>query len=152
MKAYGNRLLLTALCTCSAAVAANQTATLATVEGSVLVNQHGRYEAAVGGMTLNAGDRLLVMQNGKALISYPTGCQLTLPSNSVSTVEGADACRTAELAAANSAEASSPNQAGADGPKRSVADALIQAGAGISSSTAKGSGSSEDAELPTIGF
>lgn len=155
MKYCCSRLLITAMLACNVAFAADQMATLADIQGSVLVNQHGRYEAAVSGMALKSGDRLLVMKGGEALIRYPTGCEVTLPSNTILAVHGADACKTPELAAANSMHTDSTdavNRADTEDSNRSLTDALIGAGADISLSTAEHGDSSEDAELPPIGF
>jgi hypothetical protein len=67
---------------------AAQTAQLATVQGSVLVNQNGRYSPVTSKTTLRAGDRVLAM-NGAAKLTYANGCVVDVSARSMATVSDA---------------------------------------------------------------
>jgi hypothetical protein len=66
---------------------AAQTAQLASVTGSVLVNQNGRYVPA-SKTTLRAGDKVLAM-NGGAKLTYANGCVVDMSARSMVTVSDA---------------------------------------------------------------
>jgi hypothetical protein len=67
---------------------AAQTAQLANVQGSVLVNQNGRYSPVTSKTTLRAGDRVLAM-NGGAQLTYANGCVVDVSARSMATVSEA---------------------------------------------------------------
>jgi hypothetical protein len=67
---------------------AAQTAQLASVQGTVLVNQNGRYSPVTSKTTLRAGDRVLAM-NGGAQLTYANGCVVDVSARSMATVADA---------------------------------------------------------------
>ncbi|HYG26563.1 MAG TPA: hypothetical protein VD906_06635 [Caulobacteraceae bacterium] len=67
---------------------AAQSAKLANVSGSVLVNQNGRFAPAKAATTLRAGDRVLAM-NGAASLTYANGCKIDVAPRSMVTISDA---------------------------------------------------------------
>lgn len=69
---------------------AGQTARLSSVQGSVLVNQNGRYTPVTSSTVLRSGDRLMAM-NGDAKLTYADGCAVNVSARSMTTI-GSQAC------------------------------------------------------------
>ena len=99
----------------STANAATPVTLLGAVQGSVMVNQGDVYEPALAGKALNAGDQLLVLQGGEALVNYASGCQVTLGGNEVLRIGTEDACSTPAAAAVNQAIGSTSSSGGGTG-------------------------------------
>jgi hypothetical protein len=102
-----NRLAfaLTLALTASAGIAAQPAATLASANGSVLVNQGKQFVSAQPGQMLAAGDRVMIMQGGNATVRFADGCVKNLEAGSLLLVK--DACTTSSMSqvAAISAQA-----------------------------------------------
>lgn len=81
---------MTASVTCVGAT--ESVGSLARIEGSAVVSQGAQYVKAHEGMPLNTGDRLMVMDGGKAILSFKDGCQYTLGDNEVLTIGTTSAC------------------------------------------------------------
>lgn len=71
----------------SVAFAAQPAATLASVNGSVLVNQGKQFVSAQSGQLLALGDRVMVMEGGDASLRFADGCVKTLASGSLAVVQ-----------------------------------------------------------------
>lgn len=61
------------------------------VQGSVLVNQNGRYVPVTAGTTLKAGDRIMSM-DGSATVTYADGCKVSVGARSMATVGSSSPC------------------------------------------------------------
>lgn len=61
------------------------------VQGSVLVNQNGRYVPVTAGTTLKAGDRIMSM-DGSASVTYADGCKVNVGARSMATVGTSSPC------------------------------------------------------------
>lgn len=81
---------MTASLTCVGAT--ESMGSFARIEGSAVVSQGAQYVKAYEGMPLNAGDRLMVMDGGKAILSFKDGCQYTVGDNEILTVGATSAC------------------------------------------------------------
>lgn len=66
-------------------------AQLAGVQGSVLVNQNGRYVPVTAGTKLKAGDRIMAM-DGSASVTYADGCKVSVGARSMATVGSSSPC------------------------------------------------------------
>jgi hypothetical protein len=64
---------------------------LAGVQGSVLVNQNGRFVPVTAGTALKAGDRVMAM-DGSASVTYADGCKVSVGSRSMATVGATSPC------------------------------------------------------------
>ena len=64
---------------------------LSTVNGSVMVNQNGRFAPANRGAALRAGDRI-VATNGTANLVYADGCNVAISARSMATVSATSPC------------------------------------------------------------
>ncbi|MDQ0464931.1 hypothetical protein QO010_002715 [Caulobacter ginsengisoli] len=64
---------------------------LAGVQGSVLVNQNGRFVPVTASTKLKAGDRVMAM-DGSASVTYADGCKVSVGSRSMATVGAASPC------------------------------------------------------------
>jgi hypothetical protein len=73
----------------SAAQAAGIVAELHLIKGKVLVNS-GRGYQSMG--AVKAGDKILIGQNSRALLSYPDGCDVPLSSKQVYIVRSKSPC------------------------------------------------------------
>jgi hypothetical protein len=95
-------LIAASLMACSAAAttafAANTGPVLSTLQAPVMVNQGAAYVEANQSMQLNTGDRLMVMQGGRAEINYANGCVQTIQSNEIATIGTEESCVTAQSA------------------------------------------------------
>ena len=61
------------------------------VQGSVLINQNGRYVPMTAGTTLKAGDRIMAM-DGSASVTYADGCKVSVGARSMATVGSSSPC------------------------------------------------------------
>jgi hypothetical protein len=64
---------------------------LAGIQGSVLVNQNGRYVPVTAGTALKAGDRVMAM-DGSASVTYADGCKVSVGARSMATVGTSSPC------------------------------------------------------------
>lgn len=71
----------------AAAFAAPPAATLASVKGSVLVNQGKQFVTVQKGQLLAVGDRVLVMEGGTASLKFADGCEQMLEAGTLATVQ-----------------------------------------------------------------
>jgi hypothetical protein len=55
------------------------------VQGSVLVNQNGRYVPVTSSTVLKAGDRVMAM-DGSATVTYGSGCSVAISARSMATI------------------------------------------------------------------
>lgn len=69
-------------------------ATLARVDGDVLVNQRVRYIQGKEGKMLKRGDRVTIRQGGKATVSFDDDCNYTLENGEVLTISDVSPCST----------------------------------------------------------
>ena len=67
-------------------------ATLSAANGSVMVNQGKQFVSAQAGQALAAGDRVMVMQDGSAVLRFDDGCDVTINGGSVATVPSVSTC------------------------------------------------------------
>jgi len=67
-------------------------ASLAQLEGKVLVNQGEKTVPAQAGMPLHSNDRVLTLDGSTVLVVYEDGCGLPLEENSQLTLMSADEC------------------------------------------------------------
>lgn len=85
--AFTSALLFT-----GSALAASSVATINVTNGSVLVNQGKQFVTAQPSQVLAVGDRVMVMEGGKATINYADGCVQTLNSGSLAVVPQQSVC------------------------------------------------------------
>lgn len=86
-------LLMMVLGLCSGMAAANGVvAEIGAMSGDVLVSHGGEYTNAQNGEALQAGDKIMVMDNSKATVSYGGECSVALSSGSVMTVAASGGC------------------------------------------------------------
>lgn len=62
------------------------------VEGNAIASQDARYLPAREGMALKEGDRLMVLENSTAIVSFADGCQYTLKDMGVLVVQKTSTC------------------------------------------------------------
>jgi hypothetical protein len=77
--------------------AAEGSATLASAQGSVMVNQGKQFVPVQSGQVLAAGDRVMVMQGGSAVLRSSDGCEITLSSGSITEVPKVSTCAGGKL-------------------------------------------------------
>ncbi|HPB76985.1 MAG TPA: hypothetical protein PLY96_17260, partial [Chromatiaceae bacterium] len=53
-------------------------AKISRVDGNAIASQDARYLPAREGMALKEGDRLMVLENSTAIVTFTDGCQYTL--------------------------------------------------------------------------
>lgn len=70
---------------------AAQTVKLGNVQGSVLVNQNGRYVPVKGPTTLRTGDRVMAMDGGASL-TFADGCNISIAARSMATIGEGSPC------------------------------------------------------------
>lgn len=66
-------------------------ASLGGVQGSVLVNQNGRYVPVTSTTVLKAGDRVMAM-DGSATVTYGSGCSVAISARSMATIGSVATC------------------------------------------------------------
>ena len=74
------------------AVAADPIASLARIDGTVLVNQGQQYVTGREGIALKPGDRIMAMSTGSAVIQFTDGCTYTLDDDEVLTIGETSTC------------------------------------------------------------
>lgn len=62
------------------------------VDGNAIASQDARYLPAREGMALKEGDRLMVLENSTAIVSFADGCQYTLKDMGVLVVQKMSTC------------------------------------------------------------
>lgn len=70
---------------------AAQPATLGAVQGSVLVNQTGKYQPVKASTSLRAGDRVIAT-DGSARLTYADGCVVSITARSMATIGAESPC------------------------------------------------------------
>ena len=75
---------------------ADSVATMSKAAGDVKINQGVEFVQAQPGQPVNAGDRILVMENGSASITYIDGCVLQISGGSLVTVPATSTCKGAQ--------------------------------------------------------
>ena len=68
-------------------------ASLASVDGKILVNQGHGFEAAKPGMALGDGDRVIALDGSRAAVVYSDGCVTQLKENSLLAMDKAVGCK-----------------------------------------------------------
>lgn len=82
----GCRFLFMSLALLAGSVVSASAATVAEVQGTVLVNTGQGFRPAVAGQELPAGAKVMINAGGRARISYPNFCVATLSPGQVYTV------------------------------------------------------------------
>ena len=86
---------------CTSALAAEPVAQIEAFSGKVLVNQGKGFVAASQGLTLNAGDRILVGKDGAAKLNYiASNCSVDVASATVVAVKPQAPCAEGQTVAA----------------------------------------------------
>ena len=76
----------------SSVCAADSVATLNGQQGTVLVNQGEEFVTATEAQALVAGDRVMVMEGGSAVVTFADGCALALEAGSLLEVPAQSTC------------------------------------------------------------
>lgn len=74
------------------AFAAESVATLSSQEGTVLVNQGEEFATASDNQALKAGDRVMLMENATAELTFTDGCALPLVAGSMVEIPAVSPC------------------------------------------------------------
>ncbi len=74
------------------AFAADAVATLSSQEGTVLVNQGEEFATASTNQSLMAGDRVMLMENASAELTFADGCALPLVAGSMVEIPALSPC------------------------------------------------------------
>jgi hypothetical protein len=69
-----------------------QLASLANVDGKIMVNKGRGFVSAKPGMTLNEGDRIIALDGSRAAVVYPDGCVTQIKENSLLALEKGAGC------------------------------------------------------------
>ena len=85
-------IAMSAVLFAGSSLAANSVATLNVTNGSVLVNQGKQFITAQPSQILAAGDRVMVMEGGNAVVKYADGCIQTLSSGSLAVIAQQSVC------------------------------------------------------------
>ncbi len=67
-------------------------ASLAEVEGSILVNRGEQFVAGADGDVVGNGDRVMAMEGASALLKYDDGCDVKVESDTVVTLSEGSPC------------------------------------------------------------
>lgn len=78
---------------------AQTAATLSGIKGSVLVNHGKQFVTAEAGQMLVVGDRVMVMEGGKAKLTHADGCVQELPAGSLLVVQASCSAAPARIGA-----------------------------------------------------
>ncbi len=111
-------IAISALLFAGSSLAATSVATLNVTNGSVLVNQGKQFITAQPAQVLVAGDRVMVMEGGNAIVKYADGCIQTLTSGSLAVIAQQSVC----VLGANTVAKISPVSAQAVGDKERDCD------------------------------
>lgn len=82
----------TTLIVCVQAQAADPHAVLARVDGTVMVNHGEQFRTATAGVRLAAGDRVMAMAGSSAILSFGSGCNVSVDANSIATIPEGSPC------------------------------------------------------------
>ena len=74
-------------------------AELGTVEGKVMINHGKGFVPAVGLVSLNAGDQLMVGEKSSAVVNYASGCAVSIAATQVLTISAKAPCKAGEKVA-----------------------------------------------------
>lgn len=80
------------------AIAAEPVASLARIDGTVLVNQGQQYITGKEGTALRPGDRIMAMSTGSAVIKFTDGCTYKLDDDEVLTIGETSTCKADKVA------------------------------------------------------
>jgi hypothetical protein len=72
--------------------AAEPIGSFARIEGVAVVSKGAQYVKAHEGMPLKEGDRLMVMEGGRAILAFNDGCQYQVADNEVLTIGATSTC------------------------------------------------------------
>lgn len=75
-----------------AAIAAEPLGSFVRIDGVAVVSKGAQYVKAFEGMPLSEGDRLMVMEGGKAVLKFADGCQHKLQDNELLTIAALSPC------------------------------------------------------------
>lgn len=75
------------------ALSADTVATLSRADGVVRVNQGSEFVTAVENIRLQPGDRIMTMDNGRAIITFLDGCELEAGPDTLITVPEVSTCK-----------------------------------------------------------
>lgn len=155
-KIFTGIVALAALVSSGSSWAADEVAKLAEISSPVMINQGDRYVPATAGMALKEGDQLMVLQGGKALVNYATGCEIRLGGNEILRIAATDACSAPAVAAVNAQLAPSATTSPAVVSSTTAAGwtaaqiAAFVAAGGIIVAAVDASSGSDDAPPPPI--
>jgi hypothetical protein len=90
-------------------------ARLGGVQGSVLVNQNGRYVPVTSSTVLKAGDRVMAM-DGSATVTYGSGCSVAISARSMATIGDTCAGGSSNIVRATYQEGETEGYGGPDTP------------------------------------
>ena len=76
----------------STAIPAHAAATLKRVQGEVRVNQGTEFVAAYDQLALQTDDRVMTLDDGKAVIVFDDGCEIEMAPNTLVTVPETSTC------------------------------------------------------------
>jgi hypothetical protein len=93
MKRIGTVFALASMAMIVTAQAAAPIASLGQFHGKVLVNHGKGFEAVAGLVSLNVGDQVMVGAEGAAVISYVTGCDVSVNQPKVVTIGSKAPCK-----------------------------------------------------------
>jgi hypothetical protein len=96
------------LAVASPAFAELQISHLKFIHGKVLVQQGQGFFSANLGADLRPGDKILVSENGSAIVAYPNGCEVTVSGRSMLTVAPKAPCPAGGKVARLGAEFAAP--------------------------------------------
>jgi hypothetical protein len=77
--------------------AADGAARASSLAGQVAVIHAGKAAPLTSGSTLEKGDRVVAMENGRAQVRFADGCIVQVQANSVATVGGQSPCEASQL-------------------------------------------------------
>lgn len=74
-------------------------AELGTIQGKVMINHGKGFVPAVGVISLNAGDQLMVGEKSSAVVNYASGCAVSVAATQVVTISAKAPCKAGEKVA-----------------------------------------------------
>jgi hypothetical protein len=72
---------------------AESVATMGDISGDVKINQGTQFVEAQAGQAVNAGDRIMVMENSATSITFSDGCKMDISGGSLVTVPATSTCK-----------------------------------------------------------
>jgi hypothetical protein len=88
-----HRLLAIALAMFATSAYASSVATMGEVSGDVKINQGTQFVAAQPGQAVNAGDRIMAMENSATYITFSDGCKMNINAGTLVTVPENSTCQ-----------------------------------------------------------